>query len=64
MKMDDMNAIMSAILLNADQKYIGLEAVVMAGQCWMTKDINDKLNERYEVCRSENIHTEVHRSLH
>ena len=38
-----MYACMSVILLKAAQKSIGLKSVRMAGRCWMTKEINDKL---------------------
>ena len=38
-----MHARMSAILLKADQKHIGLKAVEMNRRCWMTMEINNKL---------------------
>ena len=63
LKVDEMHARMCAILLRAAQKHIGLNAVGMAGLCWMTKVINDKTKERDEVCRSEDIHTETCKSL-
>ena len=40
---------MSAVLLMAAQGHIGLKAVGMAGRCWMTKEINDKVKKREEV---------------
>ena len=59
-----MCAILSyAILSKAAQKHIGLKAVGMAGRCWMTKDINDKLKVREQVRRSEGIHTEAYKRL-
>ena len=58
-----MHARMSAILLQAAPKHIGLKAVGMAGRCWTTKEINDKLKEREEVRRSEGTHTETYKSL-
>ena len=60
MKVDEMHARMSAILLRAANEYIGLKAVGMAGRCLMTIDINDKLKEREEVRRSEGIHTQAY----
>ena len=54
---------MTAILLKAAPKHIGLKAVGMAGQCWTTKQINNKLNEREEVGQSEGNHTEAYKSL-
>ena len=64
MNVYEMYARMSAILLKAAQKHIGLKVVGMAGRCWMMKQINDKLKEREDVRRSEGIHTEVYKSLH
>ena len=57
--MDEMHAHMSAILMKADKKHIELKVVGMAGQCWVTKEMNDKLKEQQEVCQSEGIHTEA-----
>ena len=63
MKVEGMHACIRAVLLKVAPKHIGLKAVGMAGRCWMTKEINDKLKERQEVCRSGGIHTESHKSL-
>ena len=63
MKVDEMHARMSAILLKAAQRHNGLKAVLMDGRCWMTKEINDKLKERQEVCRCEGTNTEAYLSL-
>ena len=63
MKVDKVYALMSAILLKAAQKHIGLKAVGMVGRCWMMKEINDKLKEREEVCQSIGIHIKAYKSL-
>ena len=60
MWMDKMHSPMSAILLKAAKKYIGLKAVAMSGRCWMTKWTNGMLEEREAVCRSESSHTKVY----
>ena len=52
-----MYACLSAILLKAAQKHIGLKAMGMVGRCWMMKEINDKLKER------EDTHIEAYKSL-
>ena len=44
MKVDEIYARMSVIILKA-----GLNAVGLAGRCWMMKEVNDKLKERAEV---------------
>ena len=54
---------MSVILFKAGQNHIGQKAVRLAGRCWMTKEINDKLKEREEVHRSEGTHTEACKNL-
>ena len=61
--MDEMYARMSATLLKAAQKHLGLNAVGMVGRCWMTNEIMDKLKEKEEVHQIEGIHTEEYKSL-
>ena len=63
MKVDKMYGRMSTVLLKAAQKHIGVKAVGMAGQCWLAKEINDKLKEQENVRRSEVNHTEANKSL-
>ena len=60
MKVDEMYARMSAIPLKAVHKHIGLKAVGMAGWCWITKEINERLKERQKFRRGEGIHTEAY----
>ena len=59
--MDEMCERMSAILLKAAQKQTRLKVVGMAGRCWITKEMNNKLKEREEVRRSEGIHTDAYK---
>ena len=63
MKVDEMNARMYVIQLKATHKHIGLKAVGMAGRCWMTKDINDKLLDLEDVRRSGVTYTEAYMRL-
>ena len=49
--------------IEGSKKHIGLKGVGMAGRCWMTKQISNKLKEREEVSRSEGIHTKAYKSL-
>ena len=53
---------MSAILLKAAQKHIGMKVVGMVGRCTMTKEINDNLKEREVVRQSDGTNTEAHPS--
>ena len=48
-----MYAQMSAILLKATPKHIGVKAVGMIGWCWMTKEISNKVREQEEICHTE-----------
>ena len=61
MKVDEICLHMSAILLKADQKHIALKAVGIAGRHWMTKEINNKMNEKQKVRRNEGIHTDSYK---
>ena len=54
---------MSAIPLKAAEKHIELKALGLAGRCWMTEEINNKLKEREEVRRSEGTKIEAYKSL-
>ena len=46
MIVDKIHARLSAILLKATKKHVGLKVEGMAGWRWMMKEINDKLKER------------------
>ena len=54
---------MSAILLKEAQKHTGLKAVGMAERWLITKEINDKLEDREEVHRNDDIHNEANKSV-
>ena len=44
---------MSAILLKAAQKHIGMKAVGKAGRCGMMKEINDKLKKEKKTVKTK-----------
>ena len=54
---------MSAILLKAVQKHIGMKVVGMVGRCTMAKEFNDNLKEREVVRQSDGTNTKAHTRL-